>query len=52
MEDIKPSLMELVDGDDFFHKILVVESVDYIEPLHARFPMAKIFFVTTKEDDA
>ena len=23
MEDIKPSLMELVDGDDFFHRILV-----------------------------
>lgn len=52
MEDIKPSLMELVDGEDFFQKILVVESVDYIEPLHSRFPMAKIFFVTTKEDDA
>ena len=52
MEDIKPSLMELIDGDDFFHKILVVESVDYIEPLHSRFPTAKIFFITTKEDDA
>ena len=52
MEDIKPSLMELIGGDDFFQKILVVESVDYIEPLHNRFPMAKIFFVTTKEDDA
>ena len=52
MEDIKPTLMELVDGDDFFQKILVVESVDYIEPLHNRFPMARIFFVTTKESDA
>ena len=52
MEDIKPSLMELIDGDDFFQRILVVESVDYIEPLHARFPLAKIFFVTTKEEDA
>ena len=52
MEDIKPSLMELINGDDFFHRILVVESVDYIAPLHARFPMAKIFFVTTKDEDA
>ena len=44
--------MELVDGDDFFQRILVVESADYIEPLHNRFPMARIFFVTTKESDA
>lgn len=52
MEDIKPSLTELIGGDDFFQKILVVESVNYIEPLHSRFPTAKIFFVTPNEDDA
>ena len=50
MEDIKPSLIELIDADDFFKKILVVESADYIEPLRERFPTAEIFFVTTNED--
>lgn len=49
MEDIKPSLMELIDGDDFFKKILVVESADYLEPLRERFPDAEIFFVTKNE---
>lgn len=49
MEDIKPSLTELIDGDDFFKKILVVESADYLEPLRKRFPDAEIFFVTTNE---
>ena len=50
MEDIKPSLIELIDAGDFFKKILVVESADYLEPLSERFPAAEIFFVTTDED--
>lgn len=50
MEEIKPSLLEMVNGDDFFKKILVVESFSYIEPLRERFPAAEIYFVTTDED--
>jgi len=50
MEDIKPSLLELIDADDFFKKILVVESVDYLKPLREKFPAAEIYFVTTNED--
>ncbi len=50
MEEIKPSLLEMVNGDDFFKKILVVESFAYIEPLRERFPMSEIYFVTADED--
>ena len=50
MEDIKPGLTEFIYGDDFWQRILVVESADYLEPLRARFPTAEIFFVTTNED--
>ena len=50
MEDIKPSLIEMIDAGDFFNKILVVESADYLEPLREKFPAAEIFFVTTNED--
>ena len=50
MEEIKPSLLEMLNGDDFFKKILVVESFSYIEALRERFPMAEIFFVTTDEE--
>ena len=50
MEDIKPSLLELISGEDFFDKILVVESADYLEELRKRFPTAEIFFVTANED--
>jgi len=50
MEEIKPSLLEMVNGDDFFKKILVVESFSYIEPLRERFPTAEIYFVTSDED--
>lgn len=52
MEDIKPSLTELITGEDFFDKILVVESAAYLEPLREKFPTAEIFFVTNNEDDA
>ena len=50
MEDIKPGLLELIDAGDFFKKILVVESADYLEPLSERFPAAEIYFVTADED--
>jgi len=50
MEEIKPSLLEMVNGDDFFKKILVVESFSYIEPLRERFPAAEIYFVTSDEE--
>ena len=52
MEDIKPSLLDFVTGEDFFEKILVVESAAYLEPLRKKFPAAEIFFVTTDEDIA
>lgn len=52
MEDIKPSLTDFITGEDFFEKILVVESADYLEQLRRNFPAAEIFFITTNEDDA
>ena len=50
MEDIKPSLMNFIYGEDFFNKILVVESDFYLKPLRERFPTAEIHFVTANED--
>ncbi|MBR1645633.1 MAG: hypothetical protein IJ685_02530 [Selenomonadaceae bacterium] len=50
MDDIKPNLMQFITGEDFFRKILVVESKAYLEPLKERFPTAEIFFVTTDEE--
>ena len=50
MEDIKPSLTEFIYGEDFWQRILVVESADYLAELRERFPTAEIFFVTTNED--
>ena len=47
MEAIKPSLMQFVTGEDFWQKILIVESVAYLRELRGRFPSAEIFFVTT-----
>lgn len=52
MEKITPSLLNLIEADDFFQRVLVVESSTYIEELKARFPTAEIFFVTADEDDA
>ncbi len=43
-------LTDLIFGDDFFDKILIVESGEYISILAERFPDAEIFFVTTEED--
>ena len=50
MEEIKPSLTEFISSEDFFEKILVVESFAYIEPLRKKFPTAEIFFVTANEE--
>ncbi len=50
MNDIKPSLTNFLDGEDFFTKILIVESADYISALRAIFPAAEIFFITPDED--
>ena len=50
MEDIKPGLTEFIYGEDFWQRILVVESAAYLAELRARFPTAEIFFVTTNED--
>ena len=50
MEEIKPSLMKFISGEDFFEKILVVESFAYLEELREKFPTAEIFFVTADED--
>ena len=43
-------LTDFIYGDDFFEKILIVESGEYISELAERFPAAEIFFVTTDED--
>ena len=50
MEEIKPSLTEFIYGEDFFQRILVVESFAYLETLREKFPAAEIFFVTANED--
>ncbi len=52
MEDIQPTLTDFIDGGDFFDRILVVESGEYIPILRDRFPAAEIYFVTTDEDFA
>ena len=52
MEKITPSLMNFIDTEDFFQRVLVVESSDYIQPLRKRFPFAEIFFVTPDGDIA
>ena len=52
MEDIKPSLTDFIDGDDFFEKILVVESFEYVSELAKKFPTAEIFFITPDEEVA
>ena len=50
MEDIKPSLINFIGGEDFFEQILVVESASYLAELRKRFPAAEIFFVTADDD--
>ena len=43
-------LTDFIYGDDFFEKILIVESGEYISVLREMFPAAEIFFITTDED--
>ena len=43
-------LTDFIYGEDFFEKILIVESDEYISVLREMFPAAEIFFVTTDED--
>ena len=50
MEDIQPNLTGFIGGEDFFQKILVVESFDYVSELVERFPMSEIFFITPDEE--
>lgn len=45
-------LTDFIGGDDFFSRILVVESANYIPILRERFPTAEIYFVTPDEDFA
>ena len=52
MEKILPSLMNFIEAEDNFKKILVVESSFYIKKLRERFKFAEIFFVTNDEDEA
>ena len=46
------NLTDFISGDDFFSRILVVESGAYIPILRERFPAAEIYFVTPDEDFA
>ncbi len=50
MEDITPSLTDFIECDDFWQKILVIETAEYIPKLLQRFSTAEIYFVTTDED--
>lgn len=43
-------LTDLIFGEDFFERILVVESGEYLSVLREKFPAAEIFFVTTDEE--
>ena len=52
MEKIFPRLTALIEGDDFFQRILIIETSDYIPRLTERFPTAEIFFVTADDDVA
>lgn len=50
MEDIKPSLIQFISGEDFFQRILVVESSYYLADLRKMFPSAEIFLVTADDE--
>ena len=43
-------LTDFIGGDDFFARILIVESGEYISEIRRRFPAAEIYFVTVDED--
>lgn len=46
MNDIQPRLMEFILPEDFFERILVVESPEYLPELCKLFPSAEIFAVS------
>ena len=47
LEDITPSLTDFIECDDFWQKILVIETAEYIPKLLQRFSTAEIYFVNT-----
>lgn len=49
MNDIQPMLMEFILPEDFFERILVVESIGYLPELCKLFPSAEIFAVTADD---
>ena len=49
MNDIQPMLMEFILPEDFFERILVVESVAYLPELCRLFPSAEVFAVTADD---
>ena len=50
MNEIPRVLLDFIQPDDFFERILIVESVEYIPELRQRFPRAEIFAVVDDED--
>ncbi len=50
MNEIQPLLMDFILPEDFFEKILVVESPQYLTELRKRFPGAAIFSVTADDE--
>ena len=52
MEKILPNLPALINGDDFFQRVLIIETADYVPRVTEIFPMAEIFFVTNDDEVA
>ena len=52
MNEIEPKLPDFLRPEDFFERILVVESLSYLPELRQRFPGAEIFAVTAEEEQS
>lgn len=50
LNKIKSVLLDFLQPEDFFEKILVVESLEYLAPLREKYPRAKIFAVVSDEE--
>ena len=50
MNEMRSYLINMIDPEDDFKTILVIESSQYLQMLRERFPKARIFFVTSDED--
>ena len=50
MNEMWSYLINMIDPEDDFKTILVIESSQYLQMLRERFPKARIFFVTSDED--